>query len=151
MLRFDPGEFSEDVAFADPKFLSLLDRFAITLKSSVYPSTAKGTLARFSGNKDSRHYAINRKSDACDVFCNCDIAKAWTTAVQSFSGVGVYFDTHFREGDWPMLHVDTRPKPLLWYRDTGERPGEYHYPWEPGFYKHLFEKLSRPVTMMVRP
>jgi hypothetical protein len=67
-------------------------------------------------------------------------------AVKHFPGVGVYFDTHYRGGPWPMLHVDTRPEALLWYREDGT----YHYQGEAGFYDRLFELLAKPVTMLMR-
>lgn len=147
IVRFQPDEFPEDPErCADIFFLRQLDAFAVELGSAVYPSPVPGGLARFDGSKTSRHYAVNRLSDACDIFCNCSISKSWTTALQFFGGVGVYFDTHYRGGPWPMLHVDMRPKALVWYRDDGK----YHYPSEPGFYQTLFEKLAKPITMMVK-
>lgn len=147
ITRFKASEFPENPEkCADVFFLRELNAFAIKLKAAVFPSPVKGALCRFSGSKTSRHYAEERRSDACDIFCNCPIAKAWTTAVQRFPGVGVYFDTHYRGGPWPMLHVDMRPKALVWYRDDGK----YHYPSEPSFYQTLFEKLAKPITMMVR-
>ena len=45
-----------------------------------------------------------------------------------------------------MLHVDTRPEALLWYRDDHK----YHYQGEAGFYDRLFELLAKPVTMLMR-
>ena len=147
LTRFTMGEFPEDPEkHADIFFMRQLDAFAIALGSAVFPSPEPGALARFTGSSKSRHYAIGRQSDACDIFCNCPISKAWTTALQFFTGVGVYFDTHFRGGPWPMLHVDMRPRTLVWYRDV-----DYHYPGEDDFYLELFSKIAEPITMMVRP
>lgn len=140
--RFQPDEFLEDPErYADIFFLRQLDAFAIALDKAVYPSPVSGALARFKGSKTSRHYAIGRLSDACDIFCNCQISKAWTMALQFFTGVGVYFDTHYKGVSWPMLHVDSRPKTLIWYRDENS----YHYPGEKNFYLTLFEKLVTTV------
>ena len=148
ITRFSPGEFHENPEeHADIFFMRQLDAFAVALESSVFPSPAPGSLARFDGSRTSRHYAVGRQSDACDIFCNCPITKAWTTALQFFTGVGVYFDTRFRGGPWPMLHVDMRPRALVWYRDDGV----YQYPGEDDFYQELFDLLDKPVTMMVRP
>jgi len=147
ITRFKASEFPEDPErFADIFFLRELNAFAVDLGSRVFPSPVPGAFARFDGSVTSRHYAVGRKTDACDVFCNCSISKAWTMAVKHFPGVGVYFDTHYRGGPWPMLHVDTRPEALLWYREDGT----YHYQGEPGFYDHLFELLAEPITMLVR-
>lgn len=144
ITRFKASEFPEDPErCADVFFLRELNAFAIKLKAAVFPSPAPGALCRFDGSKTSRHYAVERRADACDVFCNCSIGKAWTTAIQRFSGVGVYFDTHFRGGPWPMLHLDMRPEALLWYRQDGI----YHYQGEPDFYFHLFNHLDKPIKM----
>lgn len=143
ITRFIASEFSSDPErCADVFFLRELNAFAIGLKSAVFPSPAPGSLCRSTGSKTSRHYAVERRSDACDVFCNCPIGRAWTTAIQRFPGVGVYFDTHYKSKPWPMLHLDMRPESLLWYRQNGV----YHYQGAPDFYNKLFSLLASPVV-----
>jgi len=148
VTKYQRNEFPEDPEqYAQPMFIYALDKFAISLGASVFPSPVTGALARLDGSVKSRHYAINRQSDACDLFCNCQIFKAWSTALGFFNGVGVYFDTKFRGGPWPMIHVDQRPTKLVWYREKGV----YHYPGDDmSFYEALGRKLSQPVMMMAR-
>ena len=132
MPNFSPGEFSEDPnEFAHPELLTKAQEFRTLLRAKIFPSKAKGALARMYGNQTSMHYVNrvygNNLSKAWDIFCNTHIFKAWTVALNCglWKGIGVYFDTHGNNGKpWPMLHLDLRPKPLLWYRDDGE----YVYP-----------------------
>ena len=129
MPKFSPGEFSEDPnKFAHPELLRKAQQFRTILRAKIFPSKAEGALARTSGNKTSWHFVDDVKlSMAWDIFCNTHIFKAWTVALSCglWKGLGVYFDTHGNNGKpWPMLHLDLRPKPLIWYRDDGE----YFYP-----------------------
>ncbi len=148
--RFSPDEFPEDPEeHAEPGLIYSLDDFAVALGKIVHPSPAPGALARVDGSKTSRHYAVGRLVDGCDVFCNCSIFHAWTTALQlgEFNGIGVYFDTHFRGVAWPMLHLDKRRKKTIWFRDEH---GEYHYPGtDPDFYQNLVKRLGMNVTLEV--
>lgn len=52
-----------------------------------------------------------------------------------FGGVGIYFDTNNNHGKpQPMLHLDLRPVPLIWYRNNGK----YFYPYgDKYFYENL--------------
>jgi len=121
---FEPDEFSEDPdKYADPALIYSLDIFREMLQYKIYPSPVTGALARFDdGKSGSRHYAVSRKSDAIDIFCNTSILEAWTIAIRSglWKGIGVYFDTFYRNRDWCMLHLDNRSTNLLWYRDNHE-------------------------------
>lgn len=149
ITRFEPTEFPENPEeHADIFYIRQLNEFAIALKSAVFPSPVSGALARFYGSSKSRHYAVGRQSDACDVFCNCPISKAFFTALQFFTGVGVYFDTRYMGGEWPMLHTDLRDRELMWYREDGV----YFYPHtSKTFYNDLATKLANPVTTMASP
>lgn len=143
---FHHDEFSEDPdLYADPSLIYMLDDFRTLLNSAIYPSPAKGALARFDGNPDSRHYAVDRKSDAVDIFVDSDIRHAWLLSMTSgqWGGVGVYFDTYYRDRKWPMLHLDLRPLTSLsgityWFRD-----GQYYSPsWKEEDRQHLFKLLA---------
>jgi hypothetical protein len=132
MPNFSPGEFSEDPdKFAHPELLTKAQEFRNILGAKIFPSKKEGALARSYGNQTSMHYVMKvygeHFSKAWDIFCNTHIFKAWTVALNCnlWTGVGVYFDTNGNNGKpWPMLHLDLRPKPLIWYRDKGE----YFYP-----------------------
>jgi len=143
--HFTPEEFSEDPdRFADPKLIIKLNIFRGLLGIPVYPSPVPGALARFDGDPESRHYAVGRQSDAVDVFCNCGIFRAWTAALHSglWGGIGVYFDTKFRGGEWPMLHLDCRSKHVLWYREEHR----YFIPANTGSWAFLGQLLARKVS-----
>ena len=102
-------------------------------------------LIRFDGRKTSMHHVIidpiSKKtiklSGAIDGFPDCDIFEAREKALSSnlFSGIGVYFDTRNNHGHpQPMLHLDLRPLPLIWYRDNGK----YFYTHkDKNFFKNL--------------
>ena len=139
--HFGPQEFSEDpVLYAEARQVYNLDQWREWLGSKAYPSKAEGGLARFSGDKTSRHRVILdgdnvvKRSDANDIFPELPQA-AWLLAITCglFGAVGLYTDTKGNNGQpWPMLHLDGRPQPgnghdrpypLLWHRHDGE----YHY------------------------
>lgn len=118
---FREEEFPEDPeTYADPFLIYSLDKFRAMLGAPVYPSPVSGALARFDKKSDySRHYAVERKSDAIDVYCKAPIFQAWSTAIscELFNGVGVYFDTHYKNKHWCMLHLDRRRHKSLWLRN----------------------------------
>lgn len=136
--NFWKGEFSEDPdKYADPQLIYDIDLMREKLGVSIYPSKASGALARFSGSESSRHYAVDRKSDALDFFV--DKSKSIVECLLlflsycKFGGIGVYFDTTNNEDEEHiMFHLDRRPlgeghsrdSVLIWYRDNGE----YYYP-----------------------
>jgi hypothetical protein len=134
--HFHPDDFSEDPnKDALPKLIYNVDQWRKLCGFPISPSLAEGALARFGdADKDSRHYAVERKSDALDCFPHGDPVQAFMAALcsQLFGAVGLYLDTMFRGHPWPMLHVDLRPlgeghskeMALIWVRDEGE----YVYP-----------------------
>ncbi len=145
--RFKPGEFPENPEeHAEPGLIYALDDFAVALGKVVHPSPVPGALARLDGSETSRHYAMGRRSDAIDVFCACPIFQAWATALWcGWGGIGVCFDTRYRGGLWPMLHLDQRQEKLIWFRDEA---GEYHYPiTDLDFWQGLSRRLAVNVTM----
>lgn len=120
--HFKPDEFPEDPdAHAEPALITTLDHFRERLGVEVWPSKAKGALARNYGSPESRHYAVNRLSDAVDVFINMDPRAAWIRALRfGWGGVGIYFDTHIAKGrPMVMFHLDLRPRLVYWYRSRG--------------------------------
>jgi len=137
--NFSVSEFPEDpVKHAEPKLILRLDQLRDLIGKPIYPSPVKGALARFSGRNTSRHYALNRLSDACDVFIEGDKFETYTKILRSnlFPRMGLYFDTQYRNKPWMMLHLDLKPEPLLWYRDI-----TYHYEQEENFYTNLYKYL----------
>lgn len=122
--HFKKLEFSEDPdKCANPSLIYSLDSYRKRLDKSIYPSPVPGALARFNKeSKTSRHYAIERKSDAIDVFCEAPIFQAWSIAMHSglWNGIGVYFDTKYCNKPWCMLHLDKRKYGSLWFRENGE-------------------------------
>jgi len=91
--RFTAKEFPSrrEINLTDPQLFYILDAYAKELDAPVYPSPAKGALARTIGSKTSRHYAVGRLSTAVDFFPDCDPLKAFLIALMFFGGVGVYF------------------------------------------------------------
>ena len=155
MQNFKPDEFSENPErYASPVLLRNLQAYRNILGHKIYPSKADGALARFSGSRQSMHYIdplINDdRSEAIDVFCDCDIFEAYNVALNSnlWGGVGVYFDTKRNGKPWPMLHLDTRKLPLMWFR-WGKN---YYYPHKSeSFYGDLLSLfLIKNTTMGVK-
>jgi len=123
--NFRPDEFPEDPRrHADPALIYRLDEWREAVGVPIRPSPARGALARFDGSETSRHYAVDRLSDAVDVFVDGSQAAAWIAAVRLFGGVGFYTDTVYDGEQRPMFHVDLRPSRLCWLRSAG---GRYTY------------------------
>jgi hypothetical protein len=137
--HFRPSEFPESVEWGDPVLFGRLDAFRGALGCRIFPSPARGGLARFEwADRFSWHYCDREgeiRSRAVDVFCECSAIHAYTQALASqlWGGVGVYFDTRYNQKPWIMFHLDTRQPgdrhakqtALVWFRD---RTGQYHYP-----------------------
>lgn len=147
MPNFTHKEIPPIVAkYMDKLILSRIQIFRNLIECPFNISMSAGALIRFDGSKTSEHYVViksgpyktEKSSKAIDGFPSCNIFKAWTTALSSglFSGIGVYFDTSNNYGmSQPMLHLDLRPKSLIWYRDKDE----YFYPHKD---KDFFRKLN---------
>jgi len=148
MKNFEPDEFSENPnEFAHPLLLSNLQKYRNILNEKIFPSKATGSLARFDGSNTSLHYIetdtvlkenilqYENLSKAVDCFCDTEIFHSWSVAVSCglWGGVGVYFDTKYNDKFCPMLHLDIRDKPLIWYRSQGK----YYYPSDKDFYINL--------------
>ena len=126
--HFKEGEFPKGVIhLMNPEILIALDILREKSGVSIYPSLDPGGWARTDGSRTSRHYAVGRLSDACDIFPKKDVYHVFRIAQEmKFGGIGIYFDTKktYRQPG-PMLHIDLRPNRILWARDIG---GKYIYP-----------------------
>ena len=149
MPNFSIKEIPQHVSpYMSRLILSRIQIYRNLLECPFNISMAHGALIRFDGSKTSEHYVIKtttgqieKLSRAIDGFPDCDIFKAWTITLSSgmFTGVGVYFDTRNNHGvPQPMLHLDLRSTPLIWYRNGGE----YFYPHNKNFFKNLNCLLS---------
>jgi hypothetical protein len=138
--NYKKDEFPKDpTKYANPELIIRLDKLRDFLGKPVYPSPVKNALARFSGSKTSRHYAVGRLSDACDVFIEGDKFEVYSKVLKSnlFTGIGLYFDTKYKNKPWMMMHLDLRENPLMWFRDI-----TYYYPHQKDFYKKLHGYLN---------
>ena len=126
--HFSEKEFNVDFNLVNPKLIYTLDTFRELYGKRIYPSPVDGAIARTYGSRSSRHYAIGRKSDAIDLFMEGDIREMFILPLLSklWGGVGIYFDTFYKDRPWPMVHLDLRSGNLTtyWYR----KKGEYYYP-----------------------
>lgn len=139
-----------EIAFAQQGLFEALDKYRVLIGEAIHPSPAEGGLSRFVGSPTSRHFVDHQKrSDAIDVFIRGDFFKNWRIATMSglFGGVGIYVDTVFKDGRWPMMHLDTRPSPyaVLWARTEGE----YIYPHTgPTSLRMYLEALQEASNLM---
>lgn len=90
----------------------------------IWPSPNPEGWARLVGNVKSRHYAVDRLSDAGDVFPKRGRAmELWVIAQQyeRIGGLGLYSNTTGPDGyPWVMMHFDLRPSArTFWVRENG--------------------------------
>jgi len=141
--HFDAGEWPGDVlAHIDADLVLALNEYRDQLGCAVVPSPVVGGWYRTDGSVTSRHYAVDRLSDAGDVFPQCDIREALLVALGCdwWGGIGVYLDTTGPSGKpEPMLHLDQRPERVIWLRHEGR----YIYPMSsPGAMAEFWKLLS---------
>lgn len=142
MPNFTVGEFPENPRLADSELLIAIQGYRDKLNNVFHISQAAGALARVTGRLTSKHRVRikdGKLSTAIDGFPEGDIFKAWVIAINCglWGGVGVYFDTSLKEKPTPMLHLDLREEPLIWFRVDHK----YHYPNKSKFYKDLSEQF----------
>ena len=129
---FTPNEFPKgSLENIEAKLIYFLDGYRDLLDEKVIPSPVAAGWYRFDGSMTSRHYAVRRLSDAGDVFPQCDIRKALVVAMGCpwWGGIGVYLDTTGPSGKpEPMLHLDLRPRRVLWMRVKENGKERYIYP-----------------------
>jgi hypothetical protein len=151
---FTPKEFLQgSLKYLDPKLIVELDSFRHALGQRVHPSPAFGGLYRLDGSVTSRHYAVNRLSDAADIFPEGDVLKAFQVAKEGpWGGIGIYLDTRGPNGKpWPMLHLDLRPGTrILWARIKEDKNGKlverYIYPHRSSAEKNEFNSLLNKLV-----
>jgi len=142
--NFKESEFSEDInAHMDPRLFAALDGFRSDYGSPIYPSKAKGALARFDGSKTSQHYAVGRKSTAVDFFTAGNPFLCFCYSLAWFKSVGVYFNTKGNDGKpGVMIHGDVRAaNRVLWYVDPN---GKYNY------YKFSADSIQHMLQLFQR-
>ncbi len=147
--NFSKKEFSHtDLTLIDGAFILGVQSFRTMLGHSVFPSIHPDAFARLTGSYTSRHYAVDRLCNAGDFFPDCYIGEAFLTALQcGFGGIGIYLDTHFKDIEWPMLHLDNRPlaERKVWIRETINGVQKYttFYPHkDPDVLRDIFKKLA---------
>lgn len=146
--HFSPDEFPPgELELADPILLVMLTRLRAEIGRPIYPSPVTGALARRYGSTKSRHYAVDRKSTAIDVFTKCPSALFFTRAVHLFGGVGFYSNGKFGGAAWPRWHLDLRDVPLWWWS-----PGaDYHYATTAATAATFLLELTRCDPPFIRP
>lgn len=149
MQNFTHKEIPPDIAKSmDTWILSSIQHYRDILGCPFNISLATGALIRFDGRKTSEHHVIIdpisektiKLSRAIDGFPDGNIFEAWAKALSSnlFAGIGVYFDTKNNHGEQqPMLHLDLRIQPLIWYRHEGE----YFYPHKSKTFFHDLQNI----------
>ena len=118
----------------DADLILVLQRLRAMSGIPIIPSPDTEGWARTRGDHDSRHYAVDRLSDAGDIFPSrgrCLDLFLRAQQMQEIGGIGIYSDTRGPDGNpWPMIHIDLRPyyrKRTIWARSGAVwgRPGTY--------------------------
>lgn len=135
--NFTPDEFSEyPNIYATPKLIYSLQGFREILDRPIYPSPARGALARVYETESLHRVDLERHilSRAVDCFPEGDPREVFvlSLACQLWGAVGFYLDTKYKGKPWVMFHLDIRPlgyghskrTVLIWVRDEGK----YYYP-----------------------
>ena len=135
--NFSPHEFPENTSFAKPELFYRLNTLRKLIDRKIFPSPAQGALARMTGSPSSQHYAVDRLSTACDVFCEGTPIQNFFDIIASklFTGIGLYLDTKGVDGlPWAMTHLDIRhinaPRllPVIWIAAKVNGENIYYYP-----------------------
>lgn len=127
MKAFSRNEFTQkSLENTSAELFEVLHELRLEWMEPIHPSRNPDGWARFSGSVTTRHYAINRLSDAGDIFPVGNVIAFWQLCLRhpKIGGIGIYFDTKIgilQPG--PMIHIDLRPRKLLWSRIKGK----YHY------------------------
>ena len=164
--KLSPNEFSENPRHAEPLLIYSLDEIRTVMNEKMYPSKVSGALARFSGSTTTQHYAVDRLSKACDVFCEGYPIYNFMTILNSglFNGIGIYLDTNGNDGkSWVMFHLDIREigfnynSSLIWIATrkihplTHKNSTEYHYPQkDPKYWKLLKSEIMYESRTKIR-
>lgn len=127
-------DFGIDMTKLDAALILKLQDLRSRTGIPVTPSPVIAGWYREGGSTTSRHYAVNRLSDAGDVFpARGKIMDFWLACVidPHIGGVGFYMDTNGPDGRfWPMVHIDMRPQKALWVRHEGRYFTAGHRFWQ---------------------
>ncbi len=115
-------QFGIDLSLTEADLILALQKVRNLSGIPITPSPLQGAWSRTSGSETSRHYAVNRKSDAGDVFPRRGRGtEVWLTAQQvpEINGFGLYLDKRGTDGKpWIMFHLDLRTRPRrFWVTD----------------------------------
>jgi len=153
---FNFPEFKkEDLEHMDADFIVNLQRFRSLSAIPMTPSPAPGALWRTdTGCGQSQHCAVDRLSDACDLFpARGRELECFLKALQfpQFGGVGLYADTTLNGRRHIMIHLDSRPYSPLYKSVWLRAKGVYHGQMSKDFYKILHDmhkSIDRVVSMI---
>lgn len=126
-------EYGIDLSLVDAELIHVLQHLRTDSRIPITPSPARGAWGRLTGSTGSRHYAIDRLSDAGDIFPQRGHVLDLWTAAQAFrprmiGGIGLYADTNGPDGQpWPMMHLDLRPERLMWASEKIDGLRKYYY------------------------
>ena len=121
--NFSPDEFPKHALDrTQAVVLTKLQNLRHIWDNPIHPSRHSDGWARFEGSENSRHYAVNRLSDAGDFFPEGNVFEFWLLMQQTkWGGIGIYFDTRRgRLQPGPMIHGDLREERILWCRINGK-------------------------------
>jgi hypothetical protein len=115
--------FGINLQYMDAGLILAIQELRLISGISIIPSPVISGWYRFTGRTTSTHYAVNRLSNAGDIFPRRGrIMETWLRAqyISKFNGFGIYLDTNGPDGKpWMMLHLDTRPgHRFFWIRDN---------------------------------
>lgn len=117
-------EFNIPLKFIHKDLIITLQKLRNLSSIPITPSPISAGWARLNGSSTSRHYAVNRLSDAGDIFpARGKLMTCWThaQAMPNIGGLGLYSDTKGVDGySHLMLHIDLRSHPrVYWVRENG--------------------------------
>lgn len=124
--HFSPQEWPEGVlASMEADLIVTIDeiRRALPQDHALVPSPKRAAHIRTDGSPTSRHYVVDRLSDATDLFATWKtVYKIWMEVQRhpKVGGIGLYVDTWLGDSTVtrPMLHIDLRPERLLWVKSN---------------------------------
>lgn len=149
----------EELCLLDKKVVEELDKVRDVLEVPIHISPAEGAVIRqdnFHGHttRKSYHYFCHetgRLGQAIDVFVGSLIPFASPMQIimrilgsSRFRGLGLYFDTSFKNQRCLMLHLDLRPDPLVWFTakiEGNKKYRKYFYPRTKDGFMTIMEEL----------
>lgn len=107
-LRYYSKEYHSVLHLFDAQLVYAVDNLREVVGEILLISPVKGAISRIKEKyKYSRHYAVNRLSDALDLMVpSGDLRKIYDTNIPEIGGIGVYPDWK----PYPGIHIDLRPR-----------------------------------------